>query len=427
MTHAGHCPPSPPTLAGFDMDGVIGAGGSGTVFLAHRIDTGEPVAVKVVDHGWPTDAPDRTALVALAHPGVVGVIEIVLGRPALLVMELACSSLADTVSLHGPVDAGRAVAVAADVCAALAHLHGRGWVHGDVTPANVLLTPDGRAVLADLDSCRRADNGPVTHGTPGYVPEDARRDAAVDLDALAATIAHACTGQPPPARDPYWARRALVDLPELTTALLDTSSAAAAAARLGPADPIRVTGLDRVPRRRVDDRAVTRPFGPGPPPGSPRQARPVRRRLPARAAILAAAALAAAALAALTTGSGPRSEVQPQQVVVRLTPDDQPGPAVGDEDDGRAGDLVVVRPQAVPVGSGHRRAQHVTDRQIIGHLAVANEQVTGLTVLSDEGDAVGSGLADGPGEEGLVPAAVEHGAGIVAHATVDGDIGADAG
>jgi serine/threonine protein kinase len=79
------------------------------------------------------------------------------GSPALhgaavLVMELASCSLrsllARAASPGGPLPHGDQIL--ARVCRALAHLHGRGWVHGDLKPGNVLMMPDGRARLSDF-------------------------------------------------------------------------------------------------------------------------------------------------------------------------------------------------------------------------------------------------------------------------------------
>ncbi|MGQ4336243.1 protein kinase domain-containing protein, partial [Streptomyces hayashii] len=90
-----------------------------------------------------------------------------------LVLERAEDSLSallgrDAVPATGP-------ALLAQVCAGLAQLHGAGWVHGDLKPANVLLMKDGSARLADFNLAAELEG---THAyapafsTPDYTPPE---------------------------------------------------------------------------------------------------------------------------------------------------------------------------------------------------------------------------------------------------------------
>ena len=56
------------------------------------------------------------------------------------------------------------VPVITAICEALAHIHGRGWVHGDLKPSNVLLMADGSVRLADFGLARELE------GTHAYAP-----------------------------------------------------------------------------------------------------------------------------------------------------------------------------------------------------------------------------------------------------------------
>ena len=66
----------------------------------------------------------------------------------------------------------------------------------------------------------------------------------------------------------------------------------------------------------------------------------------------------------------------------RLPADHDPGGAVGDEDDGRPGHLVVVGGHGVAVGTGDRRGQDVAHLEVVGHEGVGHDEVAALAVLA---------------------------------------------
>ncbi|BCJ50145.1 hypothetical protein Asp14428_16200 [Actinoplanes sp. NBRC 14428] len=126
-----------------------------------------------------------------------------------LVMERADRSAA---ALLDAVDGGlpEAPRIIAEICAGLAHLHGAGWVHGDLKPGNVLLMADGSVRLADFGLAAEIDG---THGylppggTADYVPPEradeelGRKGVAVrqtaDIWALGVTACQLLTGRLP--------------------------------------------------------------------------------------------------------------------------------------------------------------------------------------------------------------------------------------
>jgi hypothetical protein len=167
--------PSPHLPIGFRVDGwelgaLIGSGAWGTVHEARSVADGTPVAVKVLR----TDAlapGQRTALGELVqrevrfsqeadHPNLVRTHAVCtvaapdhpdLDGAIALVMDRAERSLQDVLDA---TEAGRPVPdadrVLRSVAAGLAHMHGAGWVHGDLKPANILLSADGEVWLADF-------------------------------------------------------------------------------------------------------------------------------------------------------------------------------------------------------------------------------------------------------------------------------------
>jgi serine/threonine protein kinase len=81
-----------------------------------------------------------------------------------------------------------AIAWIIDAAAATAHLHDRGWLHGDINPSNLLIGRDRRVTLCDLGVARRAGDGGPVRGTHAYMaPEQVRGERwtpAVDVFAL---------------------------------------------------------------------------------------------------------------------------------------------------------------------------------------------------------------------------------------------------
>src|SRR5262245_2550156 len=161
----------------------------GTIYRARDLETGRPVAVKVVatDH---VSEPERflreAALLAeLDHPSIVHYVAH--GESAgcrYLVMEwIEGETLAQRLQCDGATVA-ESVAIGIQVADALAVAHARGVLHRDVKPDNLVFA-DGTLKLVDFGLARRTlDEQGLTAsgvllGTPGYMaPEQAegRRD-----------------------------------------------------------------------------------------------------------------------------------------------------------------------------------------------------------------------------------------------------------
>ena len=122
-------------------------------------------------------------------------------------------TLRQVVGENGPLSVGDAARIFADVAAGLEHVHERGLVHRDVKPANVMVRPDGRAVVLDLGLAFAPGEplpaDPAIAGGKGYVvgtmdylaPEQARHATevgpAADLYGLGCTLYYALTGAQP--------------------------------------------------------------------------------------------------------------------------------------------------------------------------------------------------------------------------------------
>ena len=211
-------------LAGrYRLLAVIGRGGMGAVWRARDELLNRDVAIKEIV--WPAqlDAEEREMArrravreaqmaARVRHPNVVGVYDIIEegDRPSIVMELVPFRSLRDAVAEDGPMTPAEAARVGLSVLAALRAVHEVSVVHRDVKPANILLGPDGRVVLADFGIAKAADSPALTIsgvllGSPSYLaPERARggrAGAAADMWALGASLFAAVEGRPPFERD----------------------------------------------------------------------------------------------------------------------------------------------------------------------------------------------------------------------------------
>lgn len=195
----------PPRVPGFETGRFLGFGGSGEVWAATASGSGAPVALKVLRPAADPQAARRESALMrrLDHPHVVRLIDVVdTGGGLVLVLERASGgSLAALVGARGPLDPGEVVTVLTPLAQALADLHARGLVHGDVSAGNVLFADDGRPLLADLGVSSLLGLPADAHGTPGFTDAAALPAPAGDVYALAAVGWFALTGQVPPPAD----------------------------------------------------------------------------------------------------------------------------------------------------------------------------------------------------------------------------------
>ncbi|GAB2580389.1 hypothetical protein Aab01nite_56890 [Paractinoplanes abujensis] len=116
------------------------------------------------------------------HPNLVGVYDAIdEGARAYVVREwVEGESLREMVSSDGPLDPGRATAIAHSIADALAAVHATGMVHGNVHPGTTLIADDGRVVLADaradsadnVESDIRAVGGILYFALTGHWPHN---------------------------------------------------------------------------------------------------------------------------------------------------------------------------------------------------------------------------------------------------------------
>jgi WD40 repeat protein/tRNA A-37 threonylcarbamoyl transferase component Bud32 len=202
---------------------LLGQGGMGAVYRAWDTRLNAPVALKEMIPQPGLDAETLThlreqfrqeaeVLARLSHPNLVGVTDFFeeAGNAYLVMRFVEGESLASLVEREGALPEARVLTWARQLLDALTYCHGRSIIHRDVKPHNVIITPDGHAVLVDFGLVKLWDSrDPHTKsvmrgmGTPEYAPPEQyavrvqHTDSRSDLYSLGATLYHALTGQFP--------------------------------------------------------------------------------------------------------------------------------------------------------------------------------------------------------------------------------------
>jgi hypothetical protein len=202
----------------YQLERKLGQGGMGAVYLARERRLDRPVAIKVLPPELAAQPElrerflreTRTAA-SFSHPNIVPVhgVEEQAGLLAFAMGYVEGESLAARVARAGPLSVKEAVRLLQDVGWALAYAHGRGVVHRDIKPDNILLErATGRALVTDFGIARAIAQVPTDRGltrvgevvgTPEFMsPEQAsgdQVDGRSDLYSLGLVAFFAVTGR----------------------------------------------------------------------------------------------------------------------------------------------------------------------------------------------------------------------------------------
>ena len=209
------------SLPGYDVEQLLGFGGSGEVWRARERATGDLVALKRLRGEQPAGSTASTAsaadeapasrlrreaalLASVRHEHVVRLRSVVptVAGPVLVLDYAEGGSLAALLRSRGRLSAGEVITVGAPLAQALSDVHGRGLTHGDVTPGNIVFDATGKPLLADLGVARLVgETAAVTGATPGFadpvVVAGGRPTPASDVHGLAAVCYAALAGVAP--------------------------------------------------------------------------------------------------------------------------------------------------------------------------------------------------------------------------------------
>lgn len=201
----------------YRIDGLLGQGGFGAVYLAYDLNLDGRVAIKEsLDPALQTGATFRreaSMLFKLEHPNLPTVLDwfSVPGEGQYLVMRYIAGQDLGTLieARNGGLPETQVLEWIRQVCDALIYLHSQNppIIHRDIKPANIRITPAGKAVLVDFGIAKPYDPGSRTTvvaraGTPGYTPPEQYKqsgtDVRSDVYALGATLYKLLTGVTPP-------------------------------------------------------------------------------------------------------------------------------------------------------------------------------------------------------------------------------------
>ena len=180
-------------LPGYELGELIGRGAMGEVYRATQASLGRQVALKILpDHLYANpDFRERFVTEAriaarLQHPNIVSIFDVGEADGVTFI----AMSLVEGQSLDQRIEGGLTFSfienVLRQLASALDYAHDQGFLHRDVKPGNVFITPDSRVLLMDFGIAKAMDgNSNLTTpgflvGTPKYSAPETIRGERID-------------------------------------------------------------------------------------------------------------------------------------------------------------------------------------------------------------------------------------------------------
>jgi len=202
-------------IARYEIEAELAQGGMGVVYLARQPALDRRVVLKALQRQHAEDPREEqrfereaSAVAAVHHPNVVGVYDCFRFRGRLFIAQEYVDGVdaATVLARTGPLAPHIAGLVGLEIARGLEEIHGRGLVHRDLKPGNVLLGRAGEVKIADFGVALDARGPALTRtgtslGTPAYMsPEQiqaARLDFRSDVFAFGVLLHELCSGAVP--------------------------------------------------------------------------------------------------------------------------------------------------------------------------------------------------------------------------------------
>src|SRR6476619_5550730 len=258
----------PIVLAGrYRLERRLAQGGMAEVWLATDVSLDRKVALKWLKPSLATDPVvaerfrrEAIAVAGLTHPNIVAVHDVFEdgGRQAVVMQLIDGKRLRQLLDVQTRLSPELTIHIGTCVAAALDAAHHAGFVHRDVKPGNILVTPDGRVLLTDFGIAKGLDasgedltSDNVMMGTAKYLsPEQVRGkklDGRADLYSLGLVLYECLAGRVP-----------FLGETDTDTALARLNRDPTDLARLRPTLPYGLAELiHRLLSRRPEDRPPT--------------------------------------------------------------------------------------------------------------------------------------------------------------------------
>lgn len=204
-----------PHIPYYDVLNVLNSsGGMGIVYYGIDLRSGYPVAIKeLYEHRAKADfmieyfIKEANDLLYLSHPNISRLVDFVNynGKYYLIMEYVEGMSLNDFIlTKSGPIPQETALPLFSEILETVAFLHSKGWLHRDIKPGNIMVTPYGHVKLLDLGIAVRIDdpdnNSPII-GTPSFMPPEHFEGNMLgrysDIFALGVTLYMMLTGRLP--------------------------------------------------------------------------------------------------------------------------------------------------------------------------------------------------------------------------------------
>lgn len=211
--------PTPTIIAGrYELQRRLAQGGMAEVWLANDLTLDRRVAVKWLKPTLATDEVvaerfrrEAKAAASLDHANIVAVYDVFEhdGRQAVVMQLIDGKSLRQLLDTQKRLSPELTCHIGSAVAAALDHAHEAGFVHRDVKPGNIMITPDGRVLLTDFgiakglhgDTADDLTHDNIMMGTAKYLsPEQVRGkhlDGRADLYSLGLVLYECLAGRVP--------------------------------------------------------------------------------------------------------------------------------------------------------------------------------------------------------------------------------------